>query len=825
MDNSVYCEVAGRDSPSSCGVDPLSDPSRAEHVRQNQVMMRRVRWIGVLFALIQFGLYRPPPGMTVPFDRLVAAAGVALALIAVNVTSLWATHRRDTPPVSWVYLGLAIDTAVVMTIVWLFTFDATSALWALLVVPVLEGAYVGGLAGALRVWGVCVAGYGARELWASDAFDRALEIESVTYRMGIVLIVAVTSGFMSRDLTVQMKAHAAARAESDHRSELLRVVASSGRLMAVADNDLVLAAIVDGAIQIGFQGAEICIFDEDTRTWRSVHSRSLPAGYPGQAHPIDAGLAGRVWRSRERVVVEDYSEWEDSIPGLRGEGFRSVVGIPIWSNGEVVAALVAGNREVASFDAHALEALDLFSAQAGAALGTLRFLNQMRHQALHDALTGLPNLTLFEDRLAQAVAMARRGPEVLAVGVLDIDNFKRINDSLGHDAGNELLKSMSGRLRHLMREADTVARMGGDEFTFLLPGLSDADDVVALAEKILSAFERPFLLEGERYFLTASLGIALYPTDGLAPSTLLRSADSAMYRVKKRGRNGYELHHGDVISTNRARLSLETELYRALERGDLSVQYQPVLDLRERRVVGVEALVRWAHAQRGSIEPEDFVGLAEESGLIAAIDTWVLRTACMQAKKWSDGGLPGLRVSVNVSAPQLTSPSMRAVVAAALADSGLDPACLDLEVTERVAAGELSGCVDVLSELRSCGVGVSIDDFGTGYSALDRLQELSVDRLKIDKSFIRQIDIAGDSPIVSAAIAMAHSLNLEVVAEGVETVTQLQFLEKHGCDLAQGYLFSRAVDADRVPDIVRGPLFAEAHLALTAPPEGPAVRL
>lgn len=781
----------------------LTDASKNDQARDNQRAMRRVRWIGVVFTIVQFGLYRPPAGVSIPFDRVVAMSAAVGALVVLNLISYWAAHRSSRDPMEWAYFGLAGDALVVMSIVWLFAFDGTSALWALLVVPVLEAAYVASLAGALWVWSICAMGYLARELFVIDDYGLPFEPESVSYRMGIVLIVAVTSGLMSRDLRIQMRAHDEARAESESRAELLRVVASSGRLLSLGDHETVLAAIVDGALTIGFAGAEICLFDEENGTWRSAYARQLPSGYPPQ--PIRSGLAGAVWARQERVVVDDYSSWESSVPALRAEGFRSAVGCPIWSGGEVVAALIAGNRQPSTLDPHSLEALDLFSAQAGAALASVQFLEQMRHQALHDALTGLPNLTLFEDRLTQAVAMARRDTEVLAVGVLDVDNFKRINDSLGHAAGNELLKQIALRLRDLMREADTVARMGGDEFTMLWPGLRDRKDVADVAHRVLGAFARPFVLGEDRLFLTPSLGIALYPTDGLAASALLRSADTAMYRVKRRGRNGFELHQGDSEASNKIRLSMESDLHRALDHGELRVFYQPVLQVASRQIVGVEALVRWEHPERGPLQPDEFIGVAEETGLIVDIDSWVLRTACMHAKAWADHGLPGLQVSVNVSAQQLSSSRLRSVVSDALTASGLDPNLLELEVTERVAADELSGCIEVLEELRATGVNVAIDDFGTGYSALDRLHALSVDRLKIDKSFVAQIDTAAGSPIVAAAIAMAHSLDLEVVAEGVETEEQFRFLLDHGCDFAQGFLFSEAVSARALPKLLAPP--------------------
>jgi diguanylate cyclase (GGDEF)-like protein/PAS domain S-box-containing protein len=428
---------------------------------------------------------------------------------------------------------------------------------------------------------------------------------------------------------------------------------------------------------------------------------------------------------------------------------------------------------------------------------------QIRNLAYHDGLTGLPNRILFNDRLTIAVAQAHRHGHRLAVLFLDVDRFKLINDSLGHSLGDRLLQGVAERLKGCVREGDTVARLGGDEFTLLLPEITRALDVVNVAEKILEAVKLPFRLEGRELFVSASMGISLYPDDGVNAETLVKNADAAMYRAKEQGRDNYRLYAPAMNATALERLALESSLRKALSQGELVVYYQPLVDLRIGRVHGVEALLRWRHPERGLMAPSDFIPLAELTGQILAMGPWVLRTACAQVKYWHERGHGDLSVAVNISARQFQQPDLVAQVKRALRDTGLDPRYLDLEITESNAMQNAEATVQTLRELKDIGVRISIDDFGIGYSSLSYLKRLPIDTLKIDQSFVRDITVdPDDAAIATAVIAMAHTLKLKVVAEGVETEGQGVFLAARHCDRMQGYLFSAPLPPDECEEFL-----------------------
>ncbi len=420
----------------------------------------------------------------------------------------------------------------------------------------------------------------------------------------------------------------------------------------------------------------------------------------------------------------------------------------------------------------------------------------VRHLAYNDALTGLPNRMLFVDYLAQAIDRAAGAGSQLAVLFLDLDRFKYVNDTLGHEAGDQLLAVMAQRLKGCVRADDCVARLGGDEFTVLLDALPNSAVAASVAQNICRTISAPLVINGHEMVITTSIGISMYPADGHDVSTLLRHADTAMYRAKHDG-SGFCYYEAAMEAALADRLQTENALRRALERDEISVFYQPVVDAGSSRIVGVEALVRWLHPERGLVAPAEFIPLAEETGLILPLGERVLKTACTQAKAWLDAGLPAFHVAVNLSAKQVEQPNLRDTVLAALAESGLPPSALVLEITESVLmkhAGEPAG---VLDELRTLGVHVAIDDFGTGYSSLAYLKHLPADTLKIDRSFIQDLpDDADTVSIVTGIIALAHSLRMQVVAEGVETQAQRDLLLDLGCDVLQGYLFSRPVPGE-----------------------------
>jgi len=430
---------------------------------------------------------------------------------------------------------------------------------------------------------------------------------------------------------------------------------------------------------------------------------------------------------------------------------------------------------------------------------------RLHYLAHHDALTGLPNRMLFLDRLNQALIRAHWHQRGLGVLFLDLDRFKTINDTLGHDTGDRFLQLIGARLEECLRERDTVSRFGGDEFAIILEDMAHAEDAAPLASKILEAFGRPFEIGGREYYVTTSIGISLYPGDGTDAQTLLKNADAAMYQAKELGKNTYQFYSADMGAHAIERLTLETSLRHALERNEFVLHYQPQVALADGRIVGVEALLRWQHPQLGLLAPAQFIGLAEETGTIVPIGQWVARAACRQAKLWDQAGLPPLRVAINVSARQFNDPSLVDGIAQLLAETRFEPGRLELEITESVIMKNAQVTVARLQALHAMGVRFAVDDFGTGYSSLSYLRRFAVHTLKIDRSFIHDIAAdQGDAEIVKTIIAMARGLKLAVIAEGVETKEQLAFLRGHGCEAVQGYLLSRPVPADQIPRLLAG---------------------
>ncbi|HEX6084197.1 MAG TPA: EAL domain-containing protein [Thermoanaerobaculia bacterium] len=417
----------------------------------------------------------------------------------------------------------------------------------------------------------------------------------------------------------------------------------------------------------------------------------------------------------------------------------------------------------------------------------------IRHLAYFDALTGLPNRMLFDDRLAQALAHSRRrGARGLAIMFLDLDRFKTVNETLGHGAGDELLRTAASSLAAILREEDTVARLGGDEFLFLLPEIDDVEDAARVARKILTVLDTPFSVHGHELHLTASVGVAMFPFDGADAGTLIRNADTALYRAKEQGGNRYQLYAPAMNAIAYKRLVIENSLRRAIEREELRLHYQPLVSLHDGTLVGVEALIRWQHPELGLVSPAEFIPLAEETGLIVPLTHWVLRTACTQMKEWREAGLELMTVAVNISAQRFSAANLPAAVAEALTAAQLDGRHLCLELTESVMMENVEETIATLLELKKLHVKISIDDFGTGYSSLSYLKRLPIDTLKIDQSFVRNTPAdVDDAAIAMLIISMAHHLNLSVVAEGVETEEQMRLLRSQQCDIMQGYLISK----------------------------------
>jgi diguanylate cyclase (GGDEF)-like protein/PAS domain S-box-containing protein len=423
---------------------------------------------------------------------------------------------------------------------------------------------------------------------------------------------------------------------------------------------------------------------------------------------------------------------------------------------------------------------------------------QMAHSAQHDFLTGLPNRMLLNDRVSQAIALSPRHMKKVAVLFLDLDGFKHINDSLGHPIGDKLLQSVAARLVECVRSSDTVSRQGGDEFVVLLSEIEQAEDAAISARRMLHSVAEAHFINKHDLHITTSIGVSVYPDDGLDAEALIKNADTAMYQAKENGRQSYQFFKSGMNVRAVERQSVEESLRRAVERQEFTLHYQPKINLGTGDITGAEALIRWTHPVRGLVPPSQFIPIAEDCGMILPIGIWVLREACKQAKEWIDAGLPIRTIAVNISAMQFRNDHFLNDVFTILSETGLDPKCLELELTESVLIKRAETASSVLQSLRASGVQIAVDDFGTGYSSLSYLTKFPIDALKIDQSFVRQISNApADTTIVTAVISIGQSLKLRVVAEGVETQDELEFLRAHNCEEAQGYYFSRPVPAQK----------------------------
>jgi diguanylate cyclase (GGDEF)-like protein/PAS domain S-box-containing protein len=429
---------------------------------------------------------------------------------------------------------------------------------------------------------------------------------------------------------------------------------------------------------------------------------------------------------------------------------------------------------------------------------------RMSYLAQHDSLTDLPNRIMLSDRLDQAIGLAHRHGDKLAVLFLDLDRFKHINDSLGHAVGDRLLRSVARRLLTCVRNSDTVSRQGGDEFVILLPDLVHAGQAAITANKVLASLRDCHRIDKHELHVTASMGIVIYPEDGASVGTLMKNADCAMYKAKESGRDSYQFFTAEMNERALERQSVESSLRHAIERSELVLHYQPKLNLETGVIVGVEALVRWNHPERGLVAPSHFIPVAEECGFIVSIGRWVLGQACRQAKSWNDAGLPPMRMAVNISAVELRAKDFVTAVRDALTATGLDPDCLELELTETFLMQDSKATALVLHAIKALGVHLTLDDFGTGYSSLSYLKRFPIDTLKIDQSFVRHlVTDSDDASIVRAVIGMGKSLNMQVVAEGVETPEQLAFLRQQVCPEGQGYFFSRPIEAAAFGQLVK----------------------
>ncbi len=524
------------------------------------------------------------------------------------------------------------------------------------------------------------------------------------------------------------------------------------------------------------------------------------------------GLPGRVLESGHPAWIEDVTEDPNfpRAPSAREVGIRAAFAFPILVGTQAEGVLEFFNYRAMKPDAGVLHLMNQIGTQLGRLIERTRAQERIAHQATHDALTGLPNRTLFQDRLSHALERQSRLKGSIAVCFIDLDRFKSVNDTFGHGVGDVLLEQAAERLRAVLRPADTIARMGGDEFVILCEELTGEPEAVRLAERLQRVFANPFSLAGTEHIVNASIGVAI-GGEGADAETLMRDADAAMYRAKEQGRGRYELCDDDMRERAQRRAQTEQALSLALDRGELELHFQPVVALNGGAITAVEALLRWHHPEHGLIDPEEFIPIAEESGQIIPIGAWVLREACLQAVRWRShlGAKAPAPIAVNLSARQLAIPELAEVIEQILVETGCAPADLALELTESAAVSSGSLPAETLAKLRALGVRVLLDDFGTGYSSLNHIRKLPIDTIKIDGSFVRELRSKEEAKvIVSAIVGMADALGLDVVAEGAESEEQALLASELGCEFAQGFHFAHPMPAAELEALINRGLSA-----------------
>ena len=669
--------------------------------------------------------------------------------------------------------------------------------------------------GAVRARFAALATEGARTTSAEYRVLRrdgsSVEVEAVSAALEYLGATAVQT--VIRDITVRRAQERAVREsegrlrDAEHRArqmaDRMRAVAGAASLVVAASTPDTLQSMLRQAcgMVISFDVFTFALYDEAADALDFLRDPWLDE--PATTVPLAGKPSEMVVRERRSLVTLRSDDPRAAGALLTGDRRRSesIIRSPIYTSEGVLGVLSVQSYTPDLYSDGDVEVFETIAALAATAIRNQRLVEEIRrseerlaYQAFHDPLTDLANRALFLERVAAALGRAGATPETVAVLFLDLDNFKMVNDSLGHSEGDRLLVAAAERLLNATRGCDTVARLGGDEFAVLLANVRNDHDITAVATRITTALRAPFALQGTEAFVSASVGIAR-ASAGTGAEELLRNADAAMYSAKTRGKGRHVHFEAAMHAAVLARLELEADLRRAVAGGEFLLHYQPIVELQSGRAVGVEALVRWAHPERGLVPPSEFVSFAEETGLIVPLGRWVLREACRQGAEWQGGASP-LRITVNLSGRQLHEASMVDDVRQALADSGLAPSALVLEVTESVMMEHTDGTLARLNELRALGVGLAVDDFGTGYSSLSYLQLFPVDTLKIDKTFVDAVGRRGQDPVLARAIvALGGALQLTTIAEGIERVEQADELVRMGCLLGQGYHWAPPLDA------------------------------
>jgi len=609
---------------------------------------------------------------------------------------------------------------------------------------------------------------------------------------------------IARDITERKKADIL----REGQAQILEMIALNAGLGDVLDR---LMRLVESQLT-GIFGS-VLLLDEDGQHLRHGAAPSLAETYTRAIDGVrigpKVGSCGTAVHRRAPVIVNDIMSdplWEDYRELVAVYGYRSCWSTPILSHqGTVLGVFAMYSMTVREPTPIETSLIEMTTRIAGIAIERKRAEDQIRFLAHHDALTGLPNRILLKDRLAQAILQTQRHNPWVSVVFIDLDNFKMINDSLGHTAGDELLKIVANRMAGCVRATDTVVRLGGDEFVILLVDQpASPAEISATLDRIRATITEPVSINGRALYVTCSIGVATFPNDGPDPEALLMNADAAMYKAKDAGRDNVQFYTAAMNTRIHEKLALQQEMRDGLARSEFILHYQPQVDLRTGRVFAVEALVRWQHPTLGLLSPLKFIPLAEETGLIVPLGDWVLHEACRRNKAWQDAGLPPINISVNVSARQFSEKNLVDRVINAARESGMAARHLELEITEGLIMQDVDQAVVTMKELQRLGVQLAIDDFGTGYSSLNALKTFPVARLKIDKSFINNLaSDDSDKAVASAVISLGQKLNLRVIAEGVETIEQVAILRDNNCDECQGYYFSKPVSFETIADLLK----------------------
>ncbi len=787
------------------------DPRRSSQVISSA--LRRMRFIAAALLFMQFATYRPGPGdPALPFSGWMVGlllAGVAGLISLVSIAAEHADSRRRQAVLS--LAEISADAFLVLTLATALDVTGRDVMWVLLVVPVLEGALRYRLRGAMVVWALVSLAYLVLMVNAAGTSetDVLVAVEVAVQRIGVILLVTIPAGYLSEQLLIDIRGQRDAWERASERGHLLETVAEAGHRVTSLEVEVV-NAVTTSALGLGFDTVDLAV-RRPSGEWFVTGAQSAgELTLPAPERPAGGAVAAA--ETHRTMVTDRASEVAAELDDLDAHGLEVVAASPLHALG-ASASLRAGARAGAHVSTAQYECLELLAAQAGVAMRNGQLVaeqramrDQLEHRAFHDGLTGLPNRARFLQRLEESVTRPAPAHEQAAVLFIDLDRFKPVNDSLGHDAGNELLIAVAQRLAGHVSADDIVGRLGGDEFVVLLDRVAGPDDATTVAERLVRSLHEPFVVASHEVAISASVGIAMAPRPFTNPAELVRRADQAMYRAKASGRARWALYQAGHDTASVTRLQLEADLRTALQRDQLRLVYQPVYRAYDQSIVAVEALVRWDHPRHGAIPPSTLIPMAEESGLIVDLGRWVLRTAMRAHALWREAPRGNrLMLGVNVSPSQLNHPGFSADLDRIMGETAMPPASLLLEVTENVVSlgSELVG---LMSNLRARGVRLALDDFGQGQTSLRHLRELPLDVLKIDKVFVDGLasEDTHDRAIVRSIVGLAHDLGLRVIAEGIESEEQLQLLREMRTDLIQGYLLHRPATPEQVAVLLGG---------------------